>query len=82
VLNKLLDLAIGIVAHLSEETQQRLLDNLTANLVMLAHERVYIIEKLTEITTEEAQSLAVIEEEGLGLVLYERRQEQWLVLTS
>jgi hypothetical protein len=82
VLNKLLDLAIGIVANLSEETQQRLLDNLTANLVMLAHERVYIIEKLTEITTEEAESLAIIEEEGLGLVLYERRQEQWIVLTS
>jgi hypothetical protein len=82
VLNKLLDLAIGIVANLSEDTQQRLLDNLTANLVMLAHERVYIIEKLTEITTEEAQSLAVIEEEGLGLVLYERRQGQLVVLTS
>ena len=82
MLNKLLDLAIGIVAHLSEETQQRLLDNLTANLVMLAHERVYIIERLAELTEIEVQSLAIVEEEGLGLVLYERRQEQWIVLTS
>jgi spore maturation protein CgeB len=82
LLNRILDSARLIVAPLSEDRQQCLLDHLTNNLITLASKRPQLIHALFAITEHELQNLAILEDENLGFVLYEQRQGQWLALTS
>jgi spore maturation protein CgeB len=84
LITQIVELAKIIVSHTSETNQKILLDNLNLNLATLAEYRSHILTVLArEVTSEQANNLAIIDEgDGLGLVLYERRQAQWVALTT
>jgi spore maturation protein CgeB len=82
LISKIVELAQIIVSRTSEANQQILLDNLVANLSVIVTECPLLIERLSTITTEQVQTLAIIDEVDTGWVLYEQRQGQWLALTT
>jgi hypothetical protein len=83
VSTKLLSVANSLVAHNLPSIQAALLENFRINIESLKHSRPDLLLILdNEIPYTISETLAVVEEEALGLTLYEKREQEWVVLSS
>lgn len=83
MLTELFSVARSVVAHNSPAVQAVLLENLRLNIASLEKSRPDVVDiLLSQVSPMLAENLVIVDEDELGLTLYEKRQGQWTVLTS